>query len=420
MMEKGVQNLLILHHNAEKNSVMVAVQDTAEKEGRNVQILNCDLSSEESLVELLNHASGSMPPIRGVVIADALNRFVSSHCHLFCCFLGFGHMSDNLRLWDEALRSVTFDQWKHAALSRVVSTLTLDRYLPPSLSFFVVLSSLAGVVGEPPEADFSVGSTFQAALTRNRAASGRPFTCIDIGGVGAGGGGDGVHARRRAATTTGSTPISAAEVLQLVEEAIQRQPATPEDTQVIVGLPAWSKAMPEDLMSRDRRFGTMRLAIRWAASTSRAVETCTIDPSSLLVQALGLNQEDSASEAVALALRACLAAILRMEAEDIDISQSLATYGIDELIAVEMRSWLATASCVKLSVLEILNALSIREMARVQIHTTKSTYGSIMWIHIHSIPFHAGFCISISTPRSPFHMFHMWKLWKGMDIFGGV
>ncbi|KAH8744501.1 hypothetical protein F5883DRAFT_22806 [Diaporthe sp. PMI_573] len=57
---------------------------------------------------------------------------------------------------------------------------------------------------------------------------------------------------------------------------------------------------------------------------------------------------------------------------------------------------------------------------RVQIHTTKSTYGSIMWIHIHSIPFHAGFCISISTPRSPFHMFHMWKLWKGMDIFGGV
>ncbi|EXK87605.1 hypothetical protein FOQG_08943 [Fusarium oxysporum f. sp. raphani 54005] len=54
--------------------------------------------------------------------------------------------------------------------------------------------------------------------------------------------------------------------------------------------------------------------------------------------------------------------------------------------------------------------------ARVQIHTTKSTYGSIMWIHIHSIPFHVGFSISISTPRNPFHMFHMWKLWKGMEI----
>ncbi|KNB14055.1 hypothetical protein FOXG_21034 [Fusarium oxysporum f. sp. lycopersici 4287] len=56
-------------------------------------------------------------------------------------------------------------------------------------------------------------------------------------------------------------------------------------------------------------------------------------------------------------------------------------------------------------------------IGRVQIHTTKSTYGSIMWIHIHSIPFHVGFSISISTPRSPFHMFHMWKSW---NILGGV
>ncbi|KNB07688.1 hypothetical protein FOXG_08782 [Fusarium oxysporum f. sp. lycopersici 4287] len=65
----------------------------------------------------------------------------------------------------------------------------------------------------------------------------------------------------------------------------------------------------------------------------------------------------------------------------------------------------------------ILVAISRDSLPRVQIHTTKSTYGSIMWIHIHSIPFHVGFSISISTPRSPFHMFHMWKSW---NILGGV
>ncbi|KAG7000052.1 hypothetical protein FocnCong_v013041 [Fusarium oxysporum f. sp. conglutinans] len=59
----------------------------------------------------------------------------------------------------------------------------------------------------------------------------------------------------------------------------------------------------------------------------------------------------------------------------------------------------------------------IEVLSRVQIHTTKSTYGSTLWIHIHSIPFHVGFSISISTPRSPFHMFHMWKSW---NILGGV
>lgn len=261
---------------------------------------------------------------------------------------------------------ISFDQWKHAALSRVASTLNLDRHLPPSLSFFIVLSSLAGVVGHHPEADLSVGSTFQDALARNRTASGRPFTSIDLGVVGGiGGVAENSPARKCAEMTIGSTPTSIKEILQLVEVAIRHQPVTPEEAQVILGLPAWSEPVPALPMWRDRRFGTMRLAVRWAASAPKAAKTGTLDPSSLLVQALGLKQKDSAAEAVTIALRTRLAAILRMGAEEIDVSQPLATYGVDSLIAVEMRSWLATASLVKLSVLEILNAVSLQEMAKL-------------------------------------------------------
>ncbi|KAI3391026.1 hypothetical protein diail_8105 [Diaporthe ilicicola] len=342
MIAKGARNLLIVDPDAEKRTRPTLLLETAEKEAGNVQVHSCDVSSEEGLVELLKHASVSMPPICGVILVDALNGD------------------------DEASGCTTFDQWKHAALSRVTRTLNLDRYLPPSLSFFVVLSSLSGVLGQPPEVALSVGSAFQAAFARNRAASGRSFTCIDIGSVGASGGdAEDAHAREQAAMTIGSTPMSAANILQLVEDAIRRRPATPQDAQVIVGLPMWSEAISEDPVWRDRRFRTMRLAVRWAASATKAAKTDTLDPSSLLVQALGLNEEDSAAEAVALATRARLAAILRMEAEEIGLFEPLATYGVDSLIAVEMRSWLATASSVKLSVLDILNAVSLQEMAKL-------------------------------------------------------
>lgn len=98
MIAKGARNLLIVHREAEKHTGAALLLDTAEKEGRNVQIHNCDVASEESLVELLNHANRSMPPIRGVVLDAALNRDVSALCHFFCCFLQFWQTADNFEL----------------------------------------------------------------------------------------------------------------------------------------------------------------------------------------------------------------------------------------------------------------------------------------------------------------------------------
>lgn len=98
MIAKGARNLLIAHREAEKHTGAAVFLDTAEKEGRNVQIHNCDVASEESLVELLNHANRSMPPIRGVVLDAALNRDVSTLCHCLCCFLKFWQMADNFEM----------------------------------------------------------------------------------------------------------------------------------------------------------------------------------------------------------------------------------------------------------------------------------------------------------------------------------
>ena len=48
------------------------------------------------------------------------------------------------------------------------------------LDFFIMLSSLAGIMGNPSQADYAAGNTFQNALTYHRAAKGFPALAIDV------------------------------------------------------------------------------------------------------------------------------------------------------------------------------------------------------------------------------------------------
>lgn len=69
MMDKGAQNVLIVSRSAKQHPDAQRLLETAAREARNVQIHDCDVSSEQSLVRLLDHIGDSMPPIRGVVDA---------------------------------------------------------------------------------------------------------------------------------------------------------------------------------------------------------------------------------------------------------------------------------------------------------------------------------------------------------------
>ena len=69
MVSKGAKNLLIISRNAEAHPNTAALVHDAAEEGCHLQVLNCNVSSEESLVSLLCQVSASLPPIRGVVHA---------------------------------------------------------------------------------------------------------------------------------------------------------------------------------------------------------------------------------------------------------------------------------------------------------------------------------------------------------------
>ncbi|KAK3328388.1 hypothetical protein B0T19DRAFT_475997 [Cercophora scortea] len=348
MLSKGAQNLLIVSRNAAKHGDAAGLVEKAKQDGRNVQIHNCDVSSEESLVGLLKEVGDSMPPIGGVVDAAMV-------------------------LDDSVLERMTFDQWRRAILPKVSGTTNLDKHLPSSLSFFILLSSLTGVAGHLSQANYAAGNTFQDAFARHRVAHGQTAVSIDlsavsgVGYVAAADAADKDGARTRI-EALGSRSIPVEAILDLLENVIQREPKTPEEAQVIVGLEPWNKLAPDATIRRDQRFGTLRLGVRRAASALGAGagggETQKLSPSAMLAQALGLGRgAEGVGEAVAAALGARLAAIFNVDSAEIDLGLSLAAHGVDSLVAVELRNWLAAAGRAKVSIFEILHAASLHEIA---------------------------------------------------------
>lgn len=330
MMGKGARNLLIVsHHVGDHAEAASAILSRAEEKTCNLQIRHCDVSSEGNLVGLLREVGVSMPAIRGVVVAPVALDEVA------------------------ALEDTGFDQWKDAVEQGVDGITYLDAHLPPDLSFFIILSSLL-------ETHFSAGSTFQDSFARNRVAAGKPVTSISVN-----------LGDLSAQVGASPTAIPIESVLSQIEAAIRHPPVTLADAQVIVGLPSLNTLAPGHPIWRDRRFGTLRLGIRRAISSLEFHETTTTQtstPSDLLVQAL---ENEQGEETVALTLKTRLAVLLHVQAEEIDLATPLALYGVDSIVAVDLRSWLASVGSAKLSVLEILNAVSLHEVAKLVIARTQ-------------------------------------------------
>jgi hypothetical protein len=66
-------------------------------------------------------------------------------------------------------------------LTQAPGTWNLHEFLPQDLDFFIVLSSLAGIIGSVSQANYAAGNTFQDALIHYRQQKGLAAQSLDIG-----------------------------------------------------------------------------------------------------------------------------------------------------------------------------------------------------------------------------------------------
>lgn len=341
MIEKRAKNILIVSRNAESHPKATPLIHKAKADGCHVYIRNCDISDEGSLVKLLADCTGKMPPIRGVIQAA-------------------------MALDDTILESLTFSQWKRGVMPKVAGSLNLHNHLPDP-KFFVMLSSVVGVVGHTSQSNYAAGNTFQDALARHRTANGLPAVAIDLGAVGS----VGVVAEAndnmldRVERNLSSKVIPIEKVLLLIEAAM-REPfrKNPDQSQVITGILEYDRIPEDSSIKKDKRFGTLRLE-NSSSTAGESTKGAARSPDEVLKHSLTMTTPTSPETAnlVSDALVNKLASIFNIVAAEIDTGLGLSTLGVDSLVAIELRNWLSSVVQAKVTVFEILQSTTVKDFA---------------------------------------------------------
>ena len=259
---------------------------------------------------------------------------------------------------------MTYEQWQRAILPKVAGTMNLHRCLH-NLSFFIMLSSIAGVVGNVSQANYAAGNAFQDALARHRTAKGLPATAIDLGpvmSVGYVAEGD-ENLRGRVERNFGSNVVTIDRLLRLIEAAIRNpQQPNPDKSQVITCIADYDALAESALVKRDRRFRTLQLG------SSRALATKIVNGDSNggideLVQALSRSTGAEAAKLANATLVSKLTTLFNIPTSEIDTGLPLTHYGVDSLVAVELRNWLSSAIKAKVTIFEILQSRAMSDFA---------------------------------------------------------
>ncbi|TVY26941.1 Fumagillin dodecapentaenoate synthase [Lachnellula hyalina] len=267
-------------------------------------------------------------------------------------------------LRDKPFESMTLEDYNTAASAKVQGTWNLHRSSlahKSHMSFFTLLSSMSGIVGQKAQANYSAANVFMDSFASYRHSEGLPAHALDLGiieEVGFAAREGGIQERMDNRIWLG---VNESMVRRMFKYSVlqQTQPINPESaTQLIIGI-ALPQQKGSDLES-DARFsalfsnhnsGDQHAGSKAGDEDAKAVQTFLL---------LHRNQADKSSLVAAglEVLSMQFTKTLRLT-EAMEPAKSLSAYGVDSLSAVEVRNWVRVQLGVELTTLDITNASSL-------------------------------------------------------------
>lgn len=263
---------------------------------------------------------------------------------------------------------MTLEEWHAAIRPKYLGSWNLHEVLPKDLDFFILLSSASGVVGHLGQANYSAGNTYQDDLARHRVSQGLKAISVDLGAI----------------LSVGFVAENADlyNLLQLQGFSAQRQEefhalldelCNPQNdslsflhSQLALGFET-----PENLRARgidipgwmhDPLFKHIH-QIRSSSSGNERNKDSVEDSVNYTVLLATAPSRDDATEIICDAMVAKLCKLVSVEKLDIDAGKPLHAFGVDSVVAVELRSWLPKALGADVAVFDLMGGASIRAVA---------------------------------------------------------
>lgn len=254
------------------------------------------------------------------------------------------------------------------------------------LDFMVFLSSISGIVGNPGQTNYAAGCTFQDSLARHRKSNGQKTTSIDLGVMRS----LGVVAESEtlqkhfAKGARGLGQIEENEFLALLNICCDpaANSSTPLPSQIAMGLETPSDFFarglkPPEITQRPlfAHFSQAPLA----SDGKNGGDSGDVNFSALFRQ---VETTEERSSIVAQALQRQLARALGIDSEDIDVDKPLHAYGVDSLVAVELRNSIAKDFAADVPVFELVGGRTVQGVAefvekcsQIEVEGRKDTNG---------------------------------------------
>lgn len=251
---------------------------------------------------------------------------------------------------------MTAEQFRSVILPKVYGTQHLVDNLPPrNLDFFIMLSSVCGIVGGLGQGNYAAASGFQDSYARHMTSVGEPTTCLDLGWIQGAGYVEETEGASSHVAKHGLKPVPIDVLLRALSYAMKRKPQTPEQSQIIIGL---SNTIAFQA-GHGARFALLQAEQFQSAKDSSNGALQTLSAQQFLQSC---KSYQDAVDFITARIIEKLSLLLAVPLSKIQSTGSLADYGMDSLVSIEMKNWVRQELACNLGTLEILSSKSIGDL----------------------------------------------------------
>ena len=357
MAEHGASNLVFLSRSASTTcSDTASFVDELSAMGCHAQVMAGDVTRLDDIHRVKREAS---LPVAGVI-----------------------QMSMVLR--DGMFAQSTHDDWQAVAAPKVEGTWNLhNAFSKDDLDFFVMFSSISGVVGNPGQSSYASANTFLDAFMHFRHSEGKTASVLEIGAMGDVGFVSQHQGVMDHLTAKFGYILQEQDLLDGLELAIKRSRPLPQTkpsawkgfanpSQIGLGFrSSLPSTAPENkaVWRNDSRMSVYRnkdTAASAGVDDQVGRRSGGDDPLKVLLATASGDpaffKAQSSIDVMATYIGATLFDFMMRSLEDLDVKMSPKSLGMDSLVAIELKNWFKQRVGVDVGVLEIMSAGSMEQL----------------------------------------------------------
>ncbi len=330
MTKKGARNLVLMSRSGPKTDEEKERVQQMEERGVNVLLAKGSVSDPEDMDRIFEEIEAKMPPLKGVQHAAMV-------------------------LDDGSIPEIDKDRYMKVFQPKAVGCWLLhERTKDKELDHFISYSSISAVFGNPGQVSYVGANSFLDNFSQWRRAQGLPATTINWGVIGD----VGFVARSQEVDgmlyKQGWNSFSLDQALHILEQMLLNQPvnrvATDSDWETV------GEFFPH--VSDSSRFAHLVHEKELNAGGSGEDGDGALKAS--ILEADSEEQKEMLEEA----LTGTFARVLGTTAKKLDVTEPTSKYGLDSLMANQIRNWIQSNFGIDYSMMRIMRGPTIEEMTQ--------------------------------------------------------